>query len=115
MTKKDKKVLVNVLRKLSGNITEMADILDCGAAQTQKQETPAEENAPASAESVQESEKKTCTYEEARAVLAEKARTGYRAEVKAILTSHGLKQLSDAKDPEVYAAIVAETEAIGSA
>lgn len=59
-------------------------------------------------------EMKTCTYEEARAVLAEKARTGFRAEVKAILTAHGLKQLSDAKDPELYAAIVAEAEAVGN-
>jgi argininosuccinate lyase len=115
MTKKDKEVLINVLRKLSSDITAVADVLGGGSSLAQKPESPAEEKAPAAAEAGQESEKKTCTYEEARAVLAEKARTGYRAEVKAILTSHGLKQLSDARDPEVYAAIVAETEAIGNA
>ena len=54
----------------------------------------------------------TYTYEEARAVLAEKSRTGFRAEVKAILTRHGVTQLSDVKDPKVLAAIVAEAEEI---
>lgn len=114
MTKKDKAVLIDGLRKLSGDIAEIADVLDGGAVQTQKPGAPAETEA-SSKEADPGAEKKACTYEEARAVLAEKARTGYRAEVKAILTSHGLKQLSDANDPEVYAAIVAETEAIGNA
>ena len=52
------------------------------------------------------------TYEEVRAILAEKSRTGFRAEVKAILTKHGVAQLSDVKDPSVFAAIVAEAEEI---
>ena len=41
-------------------------------------------------------------------------RTGFRAEVKAILTAHGVKQLSDVKDPQEFAAIVAEAEVIGN-
>ena len=49
-----------------------------------------------------------------RAILAEKSRTGFRAEVKAILTAHGVKQLSDVKSPEEFAAIVAEAEVIGN-
>ena len=49
-----------------------------------------------------------------RAILAEKSRTGFRAEVKALLTAHGLKQLSDVTDPKEYAAIVAEAEGIGN-
>ena len=56
---------------------------------------------------------KVYTYEETRAILAEKSRTGFRAEVKAILTAHGVKQLSEVKDPEELAAIVAEAEVIG--
>ena len=52
-------------------------------------------------------------YEEVRAILAEKSRTGFRAEVKALLTKHGVTQLSDVKEPEVFAAIVAEAEGIG--
>ena len=58
-------------------------------------------------------QKKVYTYEEVRAILAEKARTGFRAEVKAILTAHGVQQLSSVKDPDVYAAIVAEAATIG--
>ena len=57
---------------------------------------------------------KVYTYEEVRAILAEKSRTGFRAEVKALLTAHGVKQLSDVNDPEVYADIVAEAEGIGN-
>ena len=52
------------------------------------------------------------TYEEARAVLAEKARKGFRAEVKAILTRHGVNQLSEIGDPEIYATVIKEAEAI---
>ena len=55
---------------------------------------------------------KTYTYEEARAVLAEKSRTGHRAEVKAILTRHGVKQLSEVTDPVNLAVLVAEAEVI---
>ena len=49
-----------------------------------------------------------------RAILAEKARTGYRAEVKALLTRHGVSQLSDVTDPREFARIVAEAEEIGN-
>ena len=55
---------------------------------------------------------KLYTYEETRAILAEKSRSGFRSEVKSILTAHGISQLSDVKDPNVFAAIVAEAEAI---
>ena len=57
---------------------------------------------------------KVYTYEEVRAILAEKSRTGFRAEVKALLTAHGYKQLSDITDPDVFAALVAEAEEIGN-
>ena len=70
-----------------------------------KQDTPAEEEPKAPA--------KVYTYEEVRAILAEKSRTGFRAEVKALLTKHGVTQLSDVKEPDVFAAIVAEAEGIG--
>ncbi len=55
---------------------------------------------------------KVYTYEEVRAILAEKSRSGFRSEVKSILTAHGISQLSDVKDPNIFAAIVAEAEAI---
>lgn len=107
MTKKDKTALIDGLKKLSADIAELAAVLDGGKAPAEPEEAPAQEQP--------EETKKACTYEEARAVLAEKARTGYRAEVKAILTAHGLVQLSDAKDPELLAEIVSEAEVIGNA
>lgn len=53
------------------------------------------------------------TYEEVRAVLAEKSRVGFRSEVKALLTAHGVKQLSEITDPAIFAEILAEAEQIG--
>ena len=51
------------------------------------------------------------SYEQVRKLLAEMARTGYRAEVKALLTKHGVKQLSDITDPGEYYEIMVEAEA----
>lgn len=91
------KVLIEGLKKLSQDIADLAAALD------EPQVTPE-----------QEQPSKVCTYEEARAVLAEKSRKGFRAEVKALLTAHGVEQLSDITDPAVYAAIAAEAEGIGN-
>ena len=54
----------------------------------------------------------TCTYEEARAVMAKKARDGFRAEVKGLLSAHGVKQLSDITDPAELARLKMEVEMI---
>ena len=97
MTIQDKKVLIDGLKKLSADMADLAAQLDGADAQ---QDVPAE--------------KPTYTYEDVRAILAEKSRTGFRAEVKAILTAHGVKQLSDVKDPSEFAAIVADAEGIGN-
>ena len=108
MTKKDKMVLIDGLKKLSQDVADIAALLEgADAAPPRKQDAPAEAAAP--------EPQKVYTYEEARAVLAEKSRTGFRAEVKALLTAHGLKQLSDVTDPAVFAALVEEAEVIGSA
>ena len=97
MTIQDKKVLIDGLKKLSADMADLAAQLEGADAQ---QDVPAE--------------KPTYTYEDVRAILAEKSRTGFRAEVKAILTAHGVKQLSDVQTPEEFAAIVAEAEVIGN-
>jgi len=111
MTKKDKQVLIDGLKKLSADVADLAALLESAEAPAKTQDAPAEEPAPAA---VEEAPAKVYTYEEVRAVLAEKSRTGFRAEVKAILTAHGVKQLSDVKDPDEFAAIVAEAEGIGN-
>ena len=111
MTKKEKQVLIEGLRKLAADVADLAAALEGPEAKAQKQEAPAEEAAPAPVEEVPA---KAYTYEEVRAILAEKSRTGFRAEVKAILTAHGVKQLSEVKAPEEFAAIIAEAEGIGN-
>ena len=102
MTMNDNAVLVEGLTKLVNGATSLIAFLK------QQTASPEDEKPDVPAETPM----KEYTYEEARAVLAEKSRTGFRAEVKAILTRHGVTQLSDVKDPKVLAAIVAEAEEI---
>ena len=111
MTNKDKQVLIEGLRQLSTVVADLATALEGTEASTQKQCVPTEVTAP---DSKKETPAKEYTYEEARAILAEKVRAGFRAEVKAILTAHGVKQLSDVEDGHVLDAIVAEAEVIGN-
>ena len=113
----DKQVLVDGLKKLAEDAVSLAAFVKAlFPEEGEQQDGMAEAAAPAGTkDTAAEAPAKTYTYEEARAVLAEKSRTGHRAEVKAILTRHGVKQLSDAKDPAILAAIVAEAEAIPDA
>ena len=104
MTKKDKAALVQALNQICGSVAVMIALFEDDEAPG-KQDKPAEQKPEAPA--------KVYTYEEVRAILAEKSRTGFRAEVKALLTKHGVTQLSDVKEPEVFTAIVAEAEEIG--
>ena len=101
MKKNDINVLIEGLRKLSRDAAEIADQL----AGEQKPEPKPVEAPPA----------KQYSKEEVRAILADKSRAGFRAEVKALLTAHGVKQFSEITEPEVLAQIVAEAEVIGSA
>ena len=93
-------LLVQGLERICADIANIASLLE-GDGPGDK---PAEEPAP--------DPEKVCTYEEARQILAERSRTGFRAEVRAILIRHGVNQLSDVKDPKQFAAIVADAEAI---
>ena len=104
MKKSDKAVLSEGLRKLSALAVEIADQLD---GVTDKREEPAPP--PVADEPV-----KAVTLEDVRTILAEKSRTGFRAEVKALLSAHGVRQLSDVTDPAQLSAIVAEAEVIGN-
>ena len=52
--------------------------------------------------------------EEVRALLAEKSRKGYRAEVKALLTANGLEKLSDAAgQPELLGRLYVAAREMG--
>ena len=105
MKKSDKAVLSEGLRKLSALAAEIADQLD-GVTEKREEPTPAP---------VVEEPVKAVTLEDVRTILAEKSRTGYRAEVKALLTAHGAAKLSDITDPEELAKLAKEAEVIGSA
>lgn len=54
---------------------------------------------------------KTLTFEEVRRLLAQKSKSGYSKEIKALITKHGAEKLSDIK-PSEYAALVAEAEVL---
>ena len=57
--------------------------------------------------------KPTPTLEQVRAVLADKSRHGYTAEVKALLRQHGADKLSEIA-PSEFEALLAEAEALGN-
>ena len=103
MKKKDNAVLFEGFRKLSQCAGEIADMLESQDAPSKKPEQQAAV------------EQKEITKQDFRMILAEKSRSGYRAEVKALLTAHGADRLSEITDPEVLAAIAKEAEVIGGA
>ena len=99
MKKKEAEALIRGLRNLSAELASIAEALEGKA---EPEAAPAKE------------EPKTYTFEEVRLLLADKARSGFRAEVKAILTAHGAGKLSDITDPAELAAIASEAEAVGN-
>ena len=99
MKKKEAEALIMGLRNLSAELANIAEALEGKA---EPEAAPAKE------------ETKTYTFEEVRLLLADKARSGFRAEVKAILTAHGAGKLSDITDPAELAAIASEAEAVGN-
>ena len=52
--------------------------------------------------------------EEVRAVLAEKSRNGYTAQIHSLLQKYGADRLSQL-DPSKYAALIADAEVLGDA
>lgn len=61
-----------------------------------------------------EPEKKSISLTDVRAVLAEKSRNGYTADVKALLLKFGANKLSDI-NPSDFEALLAEAEVFGNA
>lgn len=113
MKKKDITVLIDGFRRLSADAAEIAELLSSTETTSKKTaEVQAEPETPAPA--AEETPIKVYTFEEVRGILSDKARSGFRAEVKALLTSHGVKQLSDITDPAVFAELVAEAEVLGN-
>ena len=57
---------------------------------------------------------KSISLTDVRAILAEKSRNGYTADVKALLLKYGADKLSDI-DPADYEALLADAEVFGNA
>ena len=115
MKKKDITVLIDGFRRLSADAAEIAELLSGTETSSKKTaEVQTEPETPAPAPAAEETPVKVYTFEEVRGILSDKARSGFRAEVKALLTSHGVKQLSDITDPAVFAELVAEAEVLGN-
>ena len=57
---------------------------------------------------------RTATMEEVRGLLAEKSRSGFRAEVKALLTAHGVEKLSEITEPAELGTLLEEAGQIGA-
>ena len=107
MKKTDKTVLIEGLRTIQAVVAYMADQLEGAGAKT--------EEAPVPAAPVEDKPVKAVTREDVRAILAEKSRSGFRAEVKALLTEFGAEKLSDITEPEKLVALAERAEVIGSA
>ena len=71
-----------------------------------KTDTVEEETAP------EEEKKPEITFQQVRAVLAQKSREGYTSSVKNIIEYFGAEKLSDIK-PENYAEVLEQAEMIG--
>ena len=59
-------------------------------------------------------QKPTLTLEQVRAVLCEKSRAGYTANVRELLQKYGASKLSQV-DPSNYEALIRDAEVIGNA
>ena len=112
MTKQDKTVLVEGLKKLSADVADLAARLEGSEAPENTQDEPAVEQVQAPTEAAPT---ETRPHQETRVDLAKKSRAGFRAEVKALLAEFGVSQLSDVKDPGKLAEIVKKAEGIGNA
>ena len=77
-------------------------------------EAPSEPAPVKQTEAVKTEAPKTATMEEVRGLLAEKSRSGFRAEVKALLTAHGVEKLSEITEPAELGTLLEEAEGIGN-
>ena len=78
-----------------------------GAAENQKSDEPT----TVTEEQSKTAEEKVLTLEEVRAVLAEKSRAGFTAQIREILVKHGAEKLS-AVNPSEYEALLKEAEVL---
>ena len=94
--------IINALRDAASTINTLAD--DLTDLFSYSSRTP--EIAPAS--------EKAMSLEEVRAILAEKSRDGFTAQIRDLLLKYGANKLSEL-DPACYKVLVADAEVLGDA
>lgn len=111
-------MLVDELKKcgetLVGLSEGLADLFSGSAEEKQPIKKSAAKKKSAEEPKPEEPEEKALTLEDVRAVCADKSRSGFTAEVKAILNKHGVEKLSEV-NPAEYKALLAEVEVLGNA
>lgn len=113
-------MLILELEKCGETLIGISDRLADMLGNEQKEETPVKTTEPREktddepkTETPPKAEK-PLTLENVRAVLAEKSRLGFTAEVRALLEKYGADRLS-AVNPEEYPSLMKEAEVIGNA
>lgn len=111
-------MLVDELKKCGETLIGISDELKemFSSAESEQAPAPEPEKKPAvkPKEEPKPPEPKAVTLEEVRAVLADKSRAGFTAQVKELLKKHGADKLS-AVDPAEYKALLADAEVLGNA
>lgn len=111
-------MLVDELKKcgetLVGLSEGLADLFSGSAEKKQPIKKSAAKKKSAEEPKPEAPEEKALTLEDVRAVCADKSRSGFTAEVKAILNKHGVEKLSEV-NPAEYKALLAEVEVLGNA
>ena len=87
MKKKDISILIDGFRRLSADDAKIAELLS-GTETTSKNAAEVQAETEPEATATEENPTKVYTLKEVRGILSDKARSGFRAEVKALLTSH---------------------------
>ena len=98
------------VRKAVEKILEAAELIRLAGKMLESESS--ETTVPAEVSRPDVSEKKAPTLADVRALLAEKSRDGFTAQVRAIITARGANKLSEI-DPLEFPAIMKEAEALG--
>jgi len=98
------------VRKAVDKILEAAELIRLAGKMLESESS--ETTVPAEVSHPDVSEKKAPTLADVRALLAEKSRDGFTAQVRDIITARGANKLSEI-DPLEFPAIMKEAEALG--
>ena len=101
------------MSRMSDLDTVIRELRDAAAAINSAADSLADMFSAADSEPKAEEKKPAMTLPEVRAILAEKSRAGFTAQIKELLLKHGADKLS-AVDASEYAVLVAEAEALGN-